>query len=50
MNLVPVTTFVITAIQGYRLTVFELVGALLTIASLIGNNFYIRKVNKQILT
>ncbi|MFE0561808.1 EamA family transporter [Priestia megaterium] len=47
MNMVPVTTFIITVIQGYHLTVFELVGALITITSLIGNNLYIRKLNKQ---
>ena len=47
MNMVPVATFIITVIQGYHLTVFELVGALITITSLIGNNLYIRKLNKQ---
>lgn len=47
MNMVPITTFIISVIQGYHLTVFELVGALITIASLIGNNLYIRKLNKQ---
>ncbi|MEH7126355.1 DMT family transporter [Bacillus sp. JJ1773] len=48
MNMVPVTTYIITVFQGYHLTSFELIGALITIASLIGNNLYIRKLNKQI--
>lgn len=47
MNLLPVTTFAISVIQGYHLSAFELIGALITIASLIGNNLYIRKLNKQ---
>lgn len=50
MNMVPVTTFIIAVIQGYQLTIFELAGALITIASLIGNNLFIRKLNKQIPT
>lgn len=48
MNMVPITTFIITVTQGYPLTSFELIGALITIASLILNNLYIRKLNKQI--
>ncbi|MFK2825995.1 DMT family transporter [Bacillus sp. B190/17] len=48
INMVPVTTFIIYVIQGYHLTAFELIGTLITIASLIGNNLYIRKLNKQI--
>jgi drug/metabolite transporter (DMT)-like permease len=47
MDMVPVTTFIITVIQGYRLTAFELIGALITIVSLIGNNLYIRKINRE---
>ncbi|WP_102349236.1 DMT family transporter [Bacillus sp. Marseille-P3661] len=50
MNLVPITTFIISVIQGYHLTIFELVGALITIASLVANNIYIRKLTKQIST
>ncbi|MEC3883373.1 DMT family transporter [Halobacillus sp. HZG1] len=47
MNMVPVTTFIISVIQGYQLTTFELIGALITIASLVGNNLYVRKVNHR---
>ena len=47
MNMVPVTTFIISVIQGYHLSTFELVGALITVGSLIGNNLYTRKINKK---
>lgn len=46
MNMVPVTTFIISVFKGYQLTPFELAGAIITIASLIGNNLYVRKLNK----
>lgn len=48
MNLVPVTSFVITVIGGYHISVFELVGCLLVIIALIANNLYNRyKSNKK---
>ncbi|WP_461673150.1 DMT family transporter [Priestia megaterium] len=47
MNMVPVTTFIISVIQGYHLSTFESVGALITVGSLIGNNLYTRKINKK---
>ncbi|RMA90205.1 DMT family transporter [Priestia megaterium] len=47
MNMVPVTTFIISVIQGYHLSTFELAGALITVGSLIGNNLYTRKINKK---
>lgn len=43
MNMVPVTTFIISVIRGYDLSTFELIGAMITIASLIANNLYVRK-------
>ncbi|UNL83784.1 DMT family transporter [Priestia koreensis] len=43
MNMVPVTTFIISVIRGYDLSTFELIGAIITIASLIANNLYVRK-------
>jgi drug/metabolite transporter (DMT)-like permease len=47
MNMIPVTTFIVSLIQGYHLTAFELIGASITIASLIGNNLYIRNMSKR---
>ena len=48
MNLVPVTSFVITVIGGYHISAFELVGCLLVIIALIANNLYNRyKSNKK---
>lgn len=49
MNLVPVTTFVISIIQGYQISLFEFIGAIVTIASLIANNLYIRKLQQHTL-
>jgi len=43
MNMVPVTTFIISVIRGYDLSTFELIGAMITIGSLIANNLYVRK-------
>jgi drug/metabolite transporter (DMT)-like permease len=37
-NLVPVTTFTIEIVQGYRPRPVELVGAALTIGALVANN------------
>lgn len=50
LNLVPITTFIISVIQGYQLSSFECIGAFITIASLIGNNLYIRKLSMKALT
>jgi drug/metabolite transporter (DMT)-like permease len=44
MNLVPVTTFFITVVEGYRFSAMELVGAGLTIGALLANNLYQRRV------
>lgn len=38
MNLVPIVTFIIEILQGYHLSLIELIGALLTISSIILNN------------
>lgn len=43
MNLVPIASFVITIIGGYRLSAFEVLGCLITIAALVGNNLYSRR-------
>jgi len=43
MNLVPVVTFVIEVMQGYNLSVIELLGAIITIVSIILNNVLQRR-------
>jgi drug/metabolite transporter (DMT)-like permease len=42
-NLVPITTFVIEAIRGYRPGALELTGAALTIGALVANNLLARR-------
>ncbi|MCX7570002.1 DMT family transporter [Tumebacillus sp. DT12] len=44
MNLVPITTFTITIIQGGTFTSVELLGAGITIIALVANNLYNRRV------
>ena len=41
-NLVPVVTFAIRILQGYRFDTIELAGAGLVVAALIANNLYLR--------
>ncbi|MCS7459131.1 DMT family transporter [Paenibacillus doosanensis] len=43
INFVPVTTFIITLLQGHQMTVYDVGGTLLIIAALIGNNLYQRR-------
>ena len=45
-NLIPVTTFVIEIVRGYRPNVVELAGAALTIAALVANNLFARRVRR----
>lgn len=40
MNLVPITSFIISITNGYKVSVFELLGCTITIAALISNNIY----------
>lgn len=47
MNLVPITSFVITIIGGYTVSWFELAGCAITIAALVGNNLYGRYAAKK---
>ncbi|MEH7464090.1 DMT family transporter [Bacillus thuringiensis] len=47
MNMVPITTFIISIINGYNMSTVELLGALITIFSLIANNIYLRKQAKS---
>ncbi|MGH7278868.1 MAG: EamA family transporter, partial [Candidatus Rokuibacteriota bacterium] len=43
INLVPVTTFVISILSGYNMSRLEVVGAVVTIAALVSNNLYQRR-------
>lgn len=45
MNLVPVTTFAIEMVSDYRPGLLEIVGALITIAALVGNNIMVRRAS-----
>src|SRR5215813_15523790 len=44
INLVPVTTFVISVLAGYNMSKLEVTGAIITIAALVSNNLYQRKL------
>jgi drug/metabolite transporter (DMT)-like permease len=44
INLVPVTTFVISILSGYNMSKLEVVGAVVTIAALVSNNLYQREI------
>ncbi|MGE7090474.1 DMT family transporter [Lysinibacillus sp. NPDC048646] len=49
INFVPITTLVIMMVQGYTITIFDVVGTVLVITALIRNNICQRKeVNKDI--
>jgi drug/metabolite transporter (DMT)-like permease len=45
INFVPITTFVIMALQGYQISMYELSGTLLIIFALLQNNIQQRKSN-----
>ncbi|WP_459503361.1 DMT family transporter [Bacillus sp. C1] len=52
INFVPITTLIIMMMQGYKITIFDIVGTLLVITALIRNNVCQRKEenrNKKIL-
>ena len=44
INLVPVTTFVISILSGYNMSKLEVTGTIITIAALVSNNLYQRKL------
>ncbi|OXS75970.1 EamA family transporter [Lysinibacillus sp. KCTC 33748] len=49
INFVPITTLVIMMIQGYNITIFDIVGTLLVISALIWNNICQRREENTIL-
>ena len=46
-NLIPVTTFAIEIVRGYRPNVVEVAGATLTIGALVANNLYARRARRE---
>ncbi|NEU29747.1 DMT family transporter [bacterium LRH843] len=47
INFVPVTTLVVSIIQGYHITAFDIIGTVFIIASLVGNNLFLRYQQKK---
>lgn len=47
MNLVPIVTFIVSIILGYRITYIEIIGSIITIGALISNNLYQRNIMKK---
>jgi drug/metabolite transporter (DMT)-like permease len=48
-NLIPVTTFAIEIVRGYRPGAVELGGAALTIAALVANNVLLRRAPQPVV-
>ncbi|MFP6682147.1 MAG: DMT family transporter [Gammaproteobacteria bacterium] len=48
MNLLPVSTFMFRAVQGYRFERIEIVGAALVVMALVANNLYLRAQHVRI--
>ena len=46
-TLVPVTTFVISILSGYNMSRLEVVGAVVTMATLVSNNLYQRNILRK---
>ena len=47
INFVPITTLVISFIQGTSLTAYDYIGTLFIIISLLGNNIYLRMTERK---
>lgn len=47
INFVPITTFAIMALEGYAISIYEIIGTLLIIAALVGSNLFQRKLPSQ---
>lgn len=47
INVVPITTLVISIFQGYHVTIFDLAGTALIIVALMSNNIYLRISHKK---
>ncbi|TPG82453.1 DMT family transporter [Brevibacillus laterosporus] len=49
INFVPVTTFIISVMQGYHMTIYDVGGTTLIIMALVCNNLYQRKQAKGLI-
>ncbi|AKF92464.1 DMT family transporter [Brevibacillus laterosporus] len=49
INFVPVTTFIISVMQGYNMTIYDVGGTMLIITALVCNNMYQRKQAKELV-
>jgi drug/metabolite transporter (DMT)-like permease len=47
INFVPVTTLLISIFQGNPVTMFDLIGTVLIIVSLLANNIFVRKLHRK---
>lgn len=47
INFLPVTTLIVTAVQGYKLTFYDIAGTILIMVALVSNNMYSRKVEQR---
>ncbi|WP_458415277.1 DMT family transporter [Schinkia sp. CFF1] len=47
INFVPVTTLIVSMFQGNDITVFDLIGTVFIIVSLLSNNIFVRMVQKK---
>lgn len=47
INFVPVTTLVVSMVQGYQITLFDVVGTVFIMISLISNNLFLRYEEKK---
>lgn len=50
INFVPVTTLVVSIYQGYQVTVFDVLGTVFIILSLLANNLFVRRQKKVTLS
>lgn len=50
INLVPVITFIVRYMQGYRFHWLEVAGAVLVICALVANNLYLRRASRSAVT
>ncbi|WP_068676959.1 DMT family transporter [Oceanobacillus sp. Castelsardo] len=47
INFVPVTTLIISAFQGNQITIFDILGTVFIIVSLVSNNIFVRMSQKK---
>lgn len=48
INFVPVTTLAVSIVQGYAVTLFDVVGTFFIVIALVGNNVFVRRQNRHV--